>query len=215
VLKFFHPGGTLLGGDRAVPGTCGKELGFRHGAFIRWTQVINKPRWLQEVQINMSDKDSNIPPGLQGAFNQVLKEVQNALKNLESTITNATQPQGQPIEEEPAEKPQPKKPRTEYNGQKWEYKVVYVNFRGQISSEGDQVIIGRGERRSSFVRAYVDELGQDGWELAGVSPLGETENSYFVFKRPSTGEKPATSTNGATATKVEVEEIKEDGVVNM
>jgi hypothetical protein len=163
----------------------------------------------------MADKDSNIPPGLQGAFNQVLKEVQNALKNLENTISNATQPQGQPIEEEqPAEKPQPK-PKTEYKGQKWEYKVVFVNFRGQISSEGEQVIIGRGERRSSFARAYLDELGQDGWELAGISPLGETENSYFVFKRPSTGEKPASSGNGATATKVEVEEVKENGVVNM
>jgi hypothetical protein len=163
----------------------------------------------------MSNKDFNVPPGLQGAFNQVLKEVQNALKNLENTISTATQ--GQPIEEEPAEKPQPKpaQPKTEFKGQKWEYKVVYVNFRGQISSEGDQVVIGRGERRSSFVRSYLEELGQEGWELSGVSPLGETENSYFVFKRPSTGDKPVSSSNGTTATRSEVEEVKEDGVVNM
>jgi hypothetical protein len=86
--------------------------------------------------------------------------------------------------------------------------VVYVNFRGQISSDGQQRTIERGARRSSFVRDYLDEIGAQGWELAGVSPLAETENSYFVFKRPATGPaKTTSSTSSSDANKIQIEEI--------
>jgi hypothetical protein len=150
--------------------------------------------------------ERNDPPSLQNMFAQVLREIQSGINRLEQSVNQANQsnqaprngsgfpPVGEsapPPSQAPSQaQPQaaPKAPATPYKGARWEYKVVYVNFRGQISSEGDQVIIGRGERRSSFVREYLDELGQQGWELSGVSPLAETENSYFIFKRPATGE---------------------------
>ena len=159
--------------------------------------------------------DRNETPSLQGMFAQVLRDIQTGINKLEQSVNQAAQGQrssgfpppptdegssGQPAQPQAA----PKAPAAPYTGQRWEYKVVYVNFRGQISSEGEQVIIGRGERRSSFVREYLDELGQQGWELSGVSPLGETENSYFVFKRPATGERPAPTENRS---RVPVEEV--------
>jgi hypothetical protein len=76
----------------------------------------------------------------------------------------------------------------------WEYKVVYVDFRGRISSEGAEYIRQGGEHRTGFVRGYLDKLGEDGWELTGMLPLLRPESSYFVLKR--TGTKPA----GAEAT---------------
>ena len=65
----------------------------------------------------------------------------------------------------------------------WEYKVAYVDFRGRISSEGSEFIRQPGEHRTSFVRRYLDVLGQESWELATVQPL-RYEASYFVLKRP-------------------------------
>ncbi|GCE18239.1 hypothetical protein [Dictyobacter kobayashii] len=63
----------------------------------------------------------------------------------------------------------------------WAYKVVYVDYRGRISCEGVETLIG-DERRSAFVRRYFDSIGRDGWELASNQPL--TANSaYYVFKR--------------------------------
>lgn len=65
----------------------------------------------------------------------------------------------------------------------WAYKVVYVDYRGRISCEGVETLIG-DERRSSFVRRYFNSIGHDGWELVSVQPL--TSNSaYYVFKRPA------------------------------
>jgi hypothetical protein len=72
----------------------------------------------------------------------------------------------------------------------WEYKVAYVDFRGRVSIEGEEVEIEEGERHSGFVRRVLDKLGEDGWELGGVQSLGRSETSYMVFKRPSTGERP-------------------------
>ena len=66
----------------------------------------------------------------------------------------------------------------------WEYKVVYVDFRGRISAEGAEFIRRSGEHRTEFVRRYLDELGKEGWDLAGIQPLQRLENSYFVMKRP-------------------------------
>lgn len=66
----------------------------------------------------------------------------------------------------------------------WEYKVVYVDFRGRISAEGAEFIRKSGEHRTEFVRRYLDVLGKEGWDLAGIQPLQRLENSYFVMKRP-------------------------------
>jgi hypothetical protein len=64
----------------------------------------------------------------------------------------------------------------------WAYKVVYIDYRGRISVEGVETLIGN-ERRSAFARRYMNSLGQDGWELVGIQPL--TANSaYYIFKRP-------------------------------
>jgi hypothetical protein len=65
----------------------------------------------------------------------------------------------------------------------WAYKVVYIDYRGRISCEGVETLIGN-ERRSSFARRYMDSLGRDSWELVGIQPL--TANSaYYTFKRPA------------------------------
>jgi hypothetical protein len=69
----------------------------------------------------------------------------------------------------------------------WEYKVVYVDFRGRISSEGSEFIRQSGEHRTAFVRRYLDVLGGEGWELTGIQPLFRMETSYFILKRPGTG----------------------------
>src|SRR5712691_3599977 len=67
--------------------------------------------------------------------------------------------------------------------QQWAYKVVYIDNRGRISSEGLETLIGN-ERRSTFARRYLNSLGRDGWELVGIQLL--TSNSaYYVFKRPA------------------------------
>ena len=80
----------------------------------------------------------------------------------------------------------------------WEYKVAYVDFRGRVSIEGQEIYMERGERRSAFVRTVLDHLGKDGWDLAGVHPLWPAETSYMIFKRESTGETTKTE-QGATA----------------
>ncbi|HEX6551587.1 MAG TPA: hypothetical protein VF026_02410 [Ktedonobacteraceae bacterium] len=65
----------------------------------------------------------------------------------------------------------------------WAYKVVYIDYRGRISSEGVETLI-TNERRSTFARRYMNTLGRDGWELTGIQPL--TANSaYYTFKRPA------------------------------
>jgi hypothetical protein len=140
----------------------------------------------------MSDR-FNLPPNWQDMFGQFVREGQNWLGKIESSM-NSTMPRPEQVEIEEEEEglggDTPPKARkhasTPYTGQRWEYKVAYVNFKGQISAEGEQLLIGRGERRSTFVRKFLDELGAEGWELSGVSPLGVSENSYFVFKRPAT-----------------------------
>ncbi|MBE3558671.1 MAG: hypothetical protein IMW89_05515 [Ktedonobacteraceae bacterium] len=65
----------------------------------------------------------------------------------------------------------------------WAYKVVYIDYRGRISCEGQETLIGN-ERRSAFARRYLNTLGRDNWELVGIQPL--TSNSaYYIFKRPA------------------------------
>src|SRR5438105_12791892 len=63
----------------------------------------------------------------------------------------------------------------------WAYKVAYIDYRGRISCEGLETLIG-DERRSTFARRYMNTLGKDGWELVGIQSL--TANSaYYIFKR--------------------------------
>ena len=66
---------------------------------------------------------------------------------------------------------------------KWEHRVVYVDFRGRISSEGVEFIRQSGEHRTAFVRRYLDALGEEGWELVGIQHLRWT-TSYFILRRP-------------------------------
>lgn len=80
----------------------------------------------------------------------------------------------------------------------WAYKVVYIDFRGRISCEGLETLIGN-ERRSAFVRRYLNSLGRDGWEVTGIQPL--TSNSaYYTFKRPAQEGDFAEEAPAATAT---------------
>jgi hypothetical protein len=68
----------------------------------------------------------------------------------------------------------------------WEYKVMYVDFRGRISADGVEFIRQSGEHRTGFVRRYLETLGKDGWEMTGIVPLVRPESSYFIMKRPAT-----------------------------
>jgi hypothetical protein len=171
----------------------------------------------------MSDRN-NEPPNIQNLFAQVMRDIQNGFSQIEQKLNQTVQPdaprteEGQPQTQtapmqQQQTQPRPPRPTVPYEGQKWEYKVVYVNFRGQVSSEGEQVIIGRGERRSAFVRQYLDELGLQGWELAGVSPLAETENSYLIFKRPYTGTNTPPETATRAGQRVQIEEVDESNPV--
>jgi hypothetical protein len=91
----------------------------------------------------------------------------------------------------------------------WEYRVAYVDFRGRVSIEGQEIMMERGERRSAFVRTVLDHIGKEGWELAGVHPLWPAETSYMIFKRPSSGapaEGPGASSEGKSS-----DEPKDEG----
>jgi hypothetical protein len=65
----------------------------------------------------------------------------------------------------------------------WEYRVVYVDPRGRISSEGVEFVRQSGENRTAFMKRYLDTLGDEGWELSGLHPLIRTESSYVILKR--------------------------------
>lgn len=90
----------------------------------------------------------------------------------------------------------------------WAYKVVYIDHRGQISSEGLQTLIGN-ERHSTFIRRYMNSLGKEGWELVGIQPL-TAHSAYYTFKRtaqegdfadeaPAAASESAPSQGSATA----------------
>jgi hypothetical protein len=73
----------------------------------------------------------------------------------------------------------------------WQYKVVYADFRGRVSVEGDETFIEKNERRSSFARRVMNELGAEGWELVGIQPLWPVETAYLIFKKEGVGESAA------------------------
>lgn len=69
--------------------------------------------------------------------------------------------------------------------QRWEYKVAYVDFHGRISVEGQELHIAQ-EHKTTFVRRFLDSIGNEGWELVGVQPLSP-HSAYYVLKRASDG----------------------------
>lgn len=75
--------------------------------------------------------------------------------------------------------------------QSWEYRVAYVDYSGRISVEGEETVIGQ-ERKTAFVRRFLDRLGKEGWDLTAVQPISP-HAAYYVFKRPSGSEE---GTNG-------------------
>ena len=79
----------------------------------------------------------------------------------------------------------------------WAYKVVYIDYRGRISCEGFEILIGN-ERRSAFARRYMNGLGRDGWELVGIQPLTSI-SAYYIFKRPAQEGDYAEATSSTSA----------------
>ena len=69
---------------------------------------------------------------------------------------------------------------------KWEYRVVYVDPRGRISSEGVEFVRQSGENRTAFVARYLNTLGDEGWDVTALHPLIRTESSYVILKRAKT-----------------------------
>lgn len=73
--------------------------------------------------------------------------------------------------------------------QGWEYRVAYVDYSGRISVEGEETLIGQ-QRKTAFVRQFLDGLGKEGWDLAAVQPVSP-HAAYYVFKRPSSASEGA------------------------
>ncbi len=65
--------------------------------------------------------------------------------------------------------------------QQWEYQVASVDSRGRISVEGQETLIGN-ERRTAFLRQFLDTVGEQGWELVSIQPLSQ-HDAYYIFKR--------------------------------
>lgn len=69
------------------------------------------------------------------------------------------------------------------DNQRWEYKVAYVEGWERVSVEGVETRPEAGERNSAFGRRFLNEMGADGWELAGLQHT-MPGRSYYIFKRP-------------------------------
>jgi hypothetical protein len=73
--------------------------------------------------------------------------------------------------------------------QAFQHRVAYIDYHGRISEEGHEVAIAN-ERRTTFVRRYLDGLGHEGWELVGIQPVNQ-HAAYYVFKRQADPASPA------------------------
>jgi hypothetical protein len=89
----------------------------------------------------------------------------------------------------------------------FQYKVVYMDFRGRVSVEGEEIFIEKNERRSSFARRVMNTLGADGWELTGIQPLWPAETAYLMFKKEGTGDQSIQS--GGEEQKAKTEQAPE------
>lgn len=81
--------------------------------------------------------------------------------------------------------------------QQWEYKVAFIDYRGRISVEGEEIAIG-AERRTAFLRRFLDSVGSAGWELAGIQPLSP-QSAYYVLKRLA-AQQPASGASDTSGT---------------
>ncbi len=66
---------------------------------------------------------------------------------------------------------------------RWEYKVAFVEGWRRVSVEGAETYPEYGERHSAFGRRFLNEMGADGWELAGIQHA-MPGRSYYIFRRP-------------------------------
>ena len=73
---------------------------------------------------------------------------------------------------------------------KWEYKIVNVrseNYRLDPSARSG-VWPPPGPASERTTTQYLNELGQEGWELVGITSVnfktGATDNVAMLFKRP-------------------------------
>lgn len=65
----------------------------------------------------------------------------------------------------------------------WEYRtVVFYNYRGWKPRYIDDVELA-GWKDLPNMPAYINQMGEEGWELAGASDVGRNELLTF-FKRP-------------------------------
>jgi hypothetical protein len=94
----------------------------------------------------------------------------------------------------------------------WQYKVVYVDVRGRVSSEGEEQIIDKNERQSAFIRGVLNQYGADGWEMVGIQHLGMRQTAYYIFKKEGEGKgrevPPATETTGGDDDTPPVEPVR-------
>ena len=81
--------------------------------------------------------------------------------------------------------------------QGWEYRVAYVDYSGRISVEGEETLIGQ-ERKTTFVRRFLDRLGREGWDLSAVQPISP-HAAYYVFKRPANASTSESASEGASS----------------
>ena len=88
----------------------------------------------------------------------------------------------------------------------WEYKIIYMDFRGRASVEGDEAFIAKEERRSAFARRVMNSLGAQGWEMVGVQPLWPAETSYLIFKREGVGDSAPAGGRGARGRRARLSE---------
>ncbi len=70
--------------------------------------------------------------------------------------------------------------------QQWEYKVY---IRQYVTSGGSTYTWGHDPKDKRGGEALANDLGQEGWELAGLTtvPMGNTGHVHYVFKRPRQG----------------------------
>lgn len=72
---------------------------------------------------------------------------------------------------------------------RWEYKIINIrseNYRLDPNARGVWPPPGTAGDRTTA--QHLNELGEDGWELVGITSVnfktGATDNVAFVFKRP-------------------------------
>ena len=83
--------------------------------------------------------------------------------------------------------------------QKWEYKIVRTHWHQSGDDEVVAAVDGvplvdptltfqlrrDAEEERPGIEAYIQPLGDEGWELVGVRTIGKIQsNARYIFKRP-------------------------------